>query len=493
MEGSTPMKNIIIAIPDVKFAEDLKKRLELKGLKTIEIIVVLDHLLSTIEQKTQQSTSIFGIIISSSLAKNIHGKRLELLSDTMLTIRERYSEIQFIFLSDETDGHPLLAELISFGIYNIFTRNSSRNLNTNEFVDLLQKPKVFSDVKHLREINTDIQWRNRPAGALDGARSININLTGGGDSKETTAATKEPVVIEKERIIERERIIEKPVVQIVEKVKEIKVPPKLVVIGSAYSGAGSTFITMAISRILHYIGINNAVVEHPAADSVLYSLLFGDSKCPKDYKFLSEQVQQNGVLVNRSTEWVDGNSSWYPAPPEGLKHINEWTSDSTLKLLYHVKEPIVLLDVSHRWSEPSIKDICLGADELFFIVDPLMPVRFYRKETKQNTDILFEVRNMGKAANIIANRDVNVPNRKEWLGSLPLTPISVVPELPYSSVISSIWGGKMIADDEELQDELIYALYGVLKRIVPPNYPLSHLKKRRRAGLIGKLFGGSGG
>ena len=475
------VKNIIIANQDLKFAELMKKKLEMRGLKVIEIVVVLEHLLPTIEEKISQGTPIYGLILSSSIAKNnVHGKRLELLSNTILTIRERQADMRFIFLSDESEGHPLLADLVSFGIYNIFTRNTSANVNIDEFVALMEHPKTFSDVKHLREIDPDIQWRNR-ATAPEGARSINVSVE---------ATPSKPVVIEKEVIVERERIVEKAVVQIVEKVREIKVQPKLIAIGSAYSGAGSTFITMAISRILHFIGISNAVVEHPAADPVLYSLLFGEQKCQQDYKFLSEQIQQNGVVVNRKSEWINGNTTWYPTHPEGLKQANEWSSDDTLKMLYHVKEPIVLLDVSHKWSEPAVREICLSADEILCVVDPLLPIRFFRQETKKNTDVIFEIRNLGKSANIIANRDVKVANRNEWLRSLPLTPLSVIPELPYSSVIDSIWNCKLLSDDEEIRGELMYALYGVISRIVPKDYPISHLKKHRRGGLIGKLFGG---
>lgn len=480
MESGAPTKNVIIANQDLKFAEQMKKKLEHRGLKVIEMIVVLEHLLSTIVEKIAQGTPIYGLIISSSIAKNnVHGKRLELLSDTILTIRERQSDIRFIFLSDENEGHPLLADLVSFGIYNIFTRNTSTNVNIDEFVAFMELPKTFADVKHLREVDPDIQWRNRAA-STEGARSINVAV-------ETTT---KPVVIEKEKIVERERIVEKAVVQIVEKVREIKVQPKLIAIGSAYSGAGSTFVTMLISRILHHLGISNAVVEHPAGDPVLYSLLFGEQKCPQDYKFLSEQIKQNGVIVNRKVEWSDGNTTWYPIHPEGQKKANEWSSDDTLKMLYHVKEPIVLLDVSHKWSDPSVREICLSADELLCIVDPLLPIRFSRKETKMNTDVIFEIRNLGKAANIIANRDVKVSHRNEWLRSLPLPPISVIPELPYSSMIDSIWNSKLLADDEDIRGELIYALYGVIKRIVPKDYPIGQLRKHRRGGIISKLFGG---
>lgn len=480
MTGLEQTKNIIIANQDLRFAEQLKKKLENRGLKVIEMIVVLEHLLSTLEEKVSQGTPIYGIVISSSIAKNnVHGKRLELLSDSILTIREQYSHIRFIFLSDESEGHPLLAELVSFGLYNIFTRNNSQAINVDEFVHLLENPKSFSDVKHLREVNTDIQWRNRVV-VQEGARSISP----------AADATTKPLVIEKEKIVERERIVEKPVVQIVEKIRDIKIQPKLIVVGSAYPGAGSTFVTLALSRILHYIGVCNAVVEHPAADPVLYALLFGEHKCPQDYKFLSDQVQQNGVVFNRKVEWSEGNSTWYPVQPDGLTRSDDWTSDDTLKMLYHVKEPIVLLDVSHKWSDPSVREICVSADEIFCVVDPLLPVRFFSKDTKKNTDVVFDIRNMGKEAHIIANRDVKVANRNEWLRSLPLTPAAVIPEMPYGSVIDSIWKSKLIADSEDVRAELVYSMYGIIKRIVPKDYPISKLKKQRRGGLFGKLFGG---
>jgi len=170
--------------------------------------------------------------------------------------------------------------------------------------------------------------------------------------------------------------------------------------------------------------------------------------------------------------------------------VREWTADDTLKMLYHIKAPIVLLDVSHKWTEPSVREICVGADEILFIVDPLLPIRFFRKETKRNTDVIFEIRNMNKSANIIANRDVKVPNRNEWLKSLPLTPLSVIPEFPYHEVIKSIWSNTFITDNEDIRNELIYSLYGVINLLVPKDFPIKRLKKQHRGGLISKFFGG---
>ncbi|MGF7033429.1 hypothetical protein J2T17_004377 [Paenibacillus mucilaginosus] len=497
----TPLKNVIIVNPDIAFADAMKKRLEMKGLKIVETIVVLEHLIQTIEENLVRGHSIYGIIISSNIAKNKQGKRLEFLADVILTIRERYAEIRFIFMSDEVDQHPLHAELVSLGIYNIITRNNSKQLDIAEFVTLLEKQRSFAEVKHLRDADPDIQWRRGPsAGPQSLNVKVNIEKAAPAPAAEPAPTAEptpsKPIVIEKERIVERERIVEKlvekPVVQIVEKIKEVRIPSKTIVIGSAYPGAGSTFITLALSRILNYIGINNAVVEHPAVEPALYSMLFGDSKLPGDYRFLSDHIVHQGIMHNR-TEWTDGNSSWYPLPPKGLHNAMNWTSDMTLKMLYHIKEPIVLLDVSHKWNDPAVKEICLSADELLMVVDPMLPIRFYRSETKENTDVFFGARNIGKSGTIIANRDIKVAKRNEWLGSLPMPPVSIVPAIDYARVVDSLWSNLHLADDDAIREELIYGLYGTLKKIVPKDYPMHQLKKQAKSGgLFQKLFGRSG-
>jgi hypothetical protein len=464
---STTSKNILIAIPGVQFAEGIKTHIQAVGFKVIEIVVVLEHLIETIEQQAEAGVEIHGILISSDIARKQEDKRLEVLGDHLLAIRGRYSDINIVFLSNEAEGHPLLAELVGMGIYNIFVKSSKSAPieNISSLINAFIKIKSFSDVQKLRDVNTSIPWRRLPSGPS----GINVNI-----NKEAP----QQVIVEKEKIVEKEvvRVVERLVE--VERVREVSVPAKMIMIGSLYPGAGSTFITLGIARLLNYIGISTAVVEHPVIMPTLHTMLFGEKNAPNNYSFIADQLIKEGRIGKRSEEWVDGSTGWYPSAPSGLPEGTFWSTDMTLKLLYNIKEPVILVDVSHNWNDVSIRETCLDADEIIFVADSMLSTKYTRPDTVEISKLMFELKQFGKNVHIVANRDVPLGGkRKQWLQSLPYPPEGIVPDISYKNVVTAAWDAKLIFDEDEVRVDLLSGLYSILRRIVPTDYPIKNLKK----------------
>ncbi|SDM14689.1 hypothetical protein SAMN05428961_11056 [Paenibacillus sp. OK060] len=169
-------KNIIIAIPNPAFAEALKKHFENENINVLEVCVVVDHLVERLHLiKEDPSITLDGIIISSSLAVKQSDKRHEFLADVIDRIREDFSDSSIIFLSDEKQGHPLLAELVSMGIYNIFLKSQkSEPLNIKQLIKCIDSPLPYSEVKKYRNYDQGISWRR----FVNGAQSITINIEG---------------------------------------------------------------------------------------------------------------------------------------------------------------------------------------------------------------------------------------------------------------------------------------------------------------------------
>lgn len=192
-------RNVIIAIPKPTFAEGLKRHFENEGLNVLEVCVVIDHLLETLhELKSEPSIKLDGIVISSAIATKINDKRLEFLADVIEKIRDDFSDTSIIFLSDESQGHPLLAELVSMGIYNIFAKSAQKNesLNIKQLIRCIDQPMLYNEVKKYRDYDTGIPWRR----FVNGGQTITINVEGQGKekgNKKTTpiTGTSEPTTI----------------------------------------------------------------------------------------------------------------------------------------------------------------------------------------------------------------------------------------------------------------------------------------------------------
>jgi len=176
-------RNIIIAHPRPNFAEGLKKHFEAEGVNVLGVYVVLEHLLETLHSMKNETTiKLDGLVINSSIAKRGEDKRLEYLADAIERIREDFSETSIIFLSDEMPGHPLLAELVSMGIYNIFAKSTEQKntLDIKLLVRCIDTPLLYSDAVKYRNYNREIPWRK----FVNGAQAITVNVTNQGNPKE---------------------------------------------------------------------------------------------------------------------------------------------------------------------------------------------------------------------------------------------------------------------------------------------------------------------
>ncbi|GAA0853882.1 hypothetical protein ABER99_20045 [Paenibacillus glucanolyticus] len=153
-------RRIIIATQNTDFGSKLKKFIESKGFKVIESVVVAEHLIETIEEAYENDEPVFGLIVITDLAYKLNDKRLEYLSDVLLSIRTRHSEIRTVVLSNESEGHPLLAELVNMGIYNIFVRSATNStISIVDIMNCFEKSKEFAEVAKYREYSKDIAWR----------------------------------------------------------------------------------------------------------------------------------------------------------------------------------------------------------------------------------------------------------------------------------------------------------------------------------------------
>lgn len=255
---------------------------------------------------------------------------------------------------------------------------------------------------------------------------------------------------------------------------QAQLPRKLIVVGSLYASAGSTFVALALARVLNHYAIPHALIENFRNQPALFTLFFGDRNVPQDYNYAVDKVYHE--TTERTPIWWNGYSELYPLPPDGFSHA--WSKELNYKLLYSIGQPIVVLDVSHHWEDPLVIDLCRQADEVVVVTGPSL-ARLNLPSTFKHIQILIELQNQRKSVQCVANRLAAFSAQNEWLSTLPFRPISTLPEFNYAEVLQAEWSGKLFADLESSLKIFNEKLLPLVNKIMPAVHlsPIRSLKK----------------
>lgn len=223
-QALTSKKNIIIAHPSASFAEQLKMHLVNEGVNVLGVYVTSEHLLEELYHfKEENKFTVDAIFLSSSLCKKMRDKKLEVFADVTAKIREDFGRSTIIVLSDETANHPLHAELVSLGIYNLIvkTKDKSSEINIKQLINYIDVPMEYYEVKKYKDFDTNISWRK----FVNHKNDININIE---HHKSGTSHSVEPVADSQERKPKTEEVVttskEKPKKSITPKIQQKSTP-----------------------------------------------------------------------------------------------------------------------------------------------------------------------------------------------------------------------------------------------------------------------------
>ncbi|MFS1512604.1 serine/threonine protein kinase [Chengkuizengella sp. SCS-71B] len=242
--------------------------------------------------------------------------------------------------------------------------------------------------------------------------------------------------------------------------------PKVIVVGNMYQGAGSTFTSIALARMFHHYKIKNALVEYPTNIPELYSLLNGEKNKPKQYEFLFDKYHEDHWSSNK-LEWNSGYTTWYPLPLSNDALLEKNESKTEIEpLLFNIRKPIMIVDISNGWSHPSVQQLCNSADEICCVVDSI-PTKFSAGLSQNNLKTAIRLKQSGKNVHFIVNRDINARVKKLWNNTLPWNPSCYIANFPFENVHEHIWKGKMFQIEKNIKDKLIEGLYPFISQIVP--------------------------
>jgi eukaryotic-like serine/threonine-protein kinase len=250
---------------------------------------------------------------------------------------------------------------------------------------------------------------------------------------------------------------------------------KLILVGSVYTGAGATFTSILLSRALNDYAVPHAVAELPGGPCDLYYWLNGEQNEPRSYTYLTDRIADStsGAFAASFLEWRNKHTVWLPLPPRSEKA--DWDSASWLQQLRTARQPVTVIDISNRWEEPEVRELCKQADHLVAVYGADLP-RCRRPSSRQVLQQLNDWATSGKEVSYVCNMSADWRGRAEWLESLPSRPIAEIPYVPYEQLLAAAWKGALIQDDTASKKRLIQAIEPLVYRLLPE---LKGIKRRR--------------
>ncbi len=239
----------------------------------------------------------------------------------------------------------------------------------------------------------------------------------------------------------------------------------VVAIASAYPGAGATFTALAASAALSRSGISHALVECPGIvdEDELYTLLDGEKRRPRGAVFADVSGLQPSTPV-----WREGAAAYYPIDPSKLA-ASEELGPTFSQWLRRLGVPIVLLDVSSRWTSSKTLDWLRHSVDRIWMVADCFPAKW----TKRRQDACISLQAVGGkeggrriAFDWIANRDQAFSSRQAWLELFPGKPAALIPQVDIGSMLAALWKGQGMPEDRKTAQSIDASLKRLLVELV---------------------------
>lgn len=443
-------KKVIIATQSSGFATKFKKLIEEKEeIEVLEIAYNLEMLFQAFDLFQEEEVNIDGLIISSDLAKKQGELRLELLSDSLKKIREEHDQLNVVLLSKEPVGHPFLAEVVQLGIYSILLDSMTVEIIAN----CIESPMTYSQVSHLTKVDTGYQWRSELTQAQDPQYSPISPPLEKKEAEENKEVPKETIEL-------------------------LKLTSNLIIIGSLYPGAGSTFLTTNLAKYFSSLDLETVVIESPTIKiPYLFDLLDGQNKTTVDDYSRAHLIAENKPIPKES--WKDGNITWVPLNPE-KSPIQQWSYEQMLKLIFgYMKTPLILLDIGTTWLDTSVCSLMSFAEKILVVVDtdPAHVNLSYEvsgahvhEPARIKNEILRLASENGKQVDFILNRYEKSVDTKMWIQAVGSEPLTKIPYCEYQKIIQLLYNGKLPFDNPDIAYNLGKSFFEILKAIYPEEY-----------------------
>lgn len=292
---------------------------------------------------------------------------------------------------------------------------------------------------------------------------------------------------EKEVVIE----VKKEIVEVekeVERISYVNIPSKLIVVGSMWQGAGSTFFSTNLARAIAKRNVQVSYVEYPTIDPYMFHYFNISSwEEESEQKFVDyARIIHGRGIAPRGKAWVHQGVQWILNDPR-YTSIKEWTYEKMLGLVYSLNTPVTIVDISTKWNEEGVQHFLHQADHIFVCIEP-DPIKINRiapnrsrkseeqREEYKTIQFLKQVEKNEKVPyEYIVMKSSKPIEREEWLSCLGKVPIVEIEYIPYPDIMSNVWDSRLTYDDELYHEELEKVFFPIIQTILPAKF--HHLEK----------------
>lgn len=230
-----------------------------------------------------------------------------------------------------------------------------------------------------------------------------------------------------------------------------------IAIASIAPGAGSTFLTLTLARLLAAAGIACAAVEAPGRTAEWHGLLhLGRHSGPKLQPIL---LAEQGYAL-----WQEHCLSWYALRPDAGADVPHAGGQRLALMIQAIQEQVTLLDLSNIWADRERSSLAETANLCLITADP-WPAKWPSDRLDQVRKLMERRRVTGRETMLVANKDLAFAGRREWLSMLPAPPVASVPQLPLEKWADTLWRGRWATDQRSWERQLRQALQPVLSTL----------------------------
>lgn len=227
--------------------------------------------------------------------------------------------------------------------------------------------------------------------------------------------------------------------------------PLTIAVGALYRGAGATFVCESLAWVLARNRVRAVTVD---GQGILAKLSERDRPF-LNYMGSAKEDVLNTFAIERGAG-KDARMSW--AHAGGNAAGSGLDADGVAA--------VIIVDIGSGWHEYSGQnEPPAWADLIVLAADPL-PAGWNTTVTERKLRKADMWRKRGAAVLWIANRDVPVKGRGEWLRAFPWKPGCIIPNLEFVWAVEAAWRGKRLQDHPSAAPLLDQALKPLVKIIV---------------------------
>lgn len=203
-------------------------------------------------------------------------------------------------------------------------------------------------------------------------------------------------------------------------------------------GAGATFISITLAKLLGAKGLTCAAAEFP-------------TERPEWAALLRSNMKGRGQREDKYYNWNEQGVWWHAQ--QHPSHMVQRDEMDKLQLRQKGGEAEVIITDLSRGAGSLHKEWMLQSDLVLIVADPY-PSRWRTEQLKELMQISSQMSANGNSMLWIANKDIKFSGRNEWLSMLPEYPVAAIPLLPAADWLDAMWRGQWATDQKGLCKQL---------------------------------------